>query len=118
MPKEFRNPGSVFDIRFASWHRFDVLGIDQQQLKEPFQQVINRAPIHASTFHRYMGALELREPICQREQIGCHGTKSPGLFARGLAGVTEDDTRNHSLFVDIEPTATGINDLHRASPWM
>jgi len=30
--KQFRDPLRVFDIGLASWHRFDMLRIDHQQL--------------------------------------------------------------------------------------
>ena len=36
MPQEIGDPLGVFDVRLASWHGFDVLGIDDQHLNVAF----------------------------------------------------------------------------------
>jgi len=37
MLEQISNPLRIFDVRFASWNSFDMLGIDDQQLKMSFQ---------------------------------------------------------------------------------
>jgi hypothetical protein len=41
------NPLGIPDIGFASWHRFDMLGISNQEVKSAFQQVEDRFPKHS-----------------------------------------------------------------------
>ena len=56
MLQELGQPGGIFDVRVASRYRFDVLRIDQQDLKRPFEHVEDRFPIVAGTLHRDMRA--------------------------------------------------------------
>ena len=48
MAQKLRNPFGVPDVRLPPRHGLDVLGIDDQQLTEPFEQIVDRTPIHAS----------------------------------------------------------------------
>src|SRR5262245_6984315 len=48
MTQQLRDPGGVLDIGFPSWHRLDVLGIDDQELTLAFEHIIDWAPVHAS----------------------------------------------------------------------
>jgi hypothetical protein len=47
MLKQFGNPLAVLNLRLASGYVLDMLGIDQQQMELPFQNVPDRFPVHA-----------------------------------------------------------------------
>jgi hypothetical protein len=48
MPEQLGDPRRIFDIRFAPGHCLDVLGMHHEQFALPFQEVIDRSPVHAS----------------------------------------------------------------------
>jgi hypothetical protein len=43
MAQQLGDPFGVFDIGFAARDRFDMLRIDEQQLEEPFEQIVDGA---------------------------------------------------------------------------
>ena len=52
MAQQVGDPGAVLDIGLATWHRLDVLRIDQDDLEAAFQDVEDRPPIHAGRLAR------------------------------------------------------------------
>jgi hypothetical protein len=61
--QEVGDPGGVPDIGFASGHGFDVLGVDDPDREERFQEVIDRFPKFSRTLHRDMGNRLGGEPL-------------------------------------------------------
>src|SRR3989442_3720496 len=64
---EVRNPLGILHIRLATWYRFDMLGIDQQDGHLTFEQVKNGSPIHPCCFEGNVGASSCSQPVQQRE---------------------------------------------------
>src|SRR4051812_6298361 len=56
MLEELGNPLRIFDISLATWHIFDVLGIDQNDVEFTLQQIVDGFPI--------VGISQLRAEIC------------------------------------------------------
>ena len=67
MLQEISNPFGIFEIGLTARYGFDVLRIDQQELKVSFLEVPNGSPRDS----RCMGASGKREPISQRQDVFC-----------------------------------------------
>src|SRR6266566_4163802 len=61
--QQLSNPLTVFDVSLSSRYVPHVCGIGQQQVKLPFQQVSDRAPINSRTLHRHMGEAQTSQPV-------------------------------------------------------
>src|SRR5262249_45263002 len=73
-------------------------------------------PEHAGRLHGDLGDLALSEPVGERQEIGGHGAKraNPPLHRPLWAG--EQHTSGDRLLLDVQATAAGMKDLHRAPP--
>lgn len=112
MLQEIGNPLRVLDIGFPPWYRFDMLRIDQQQLKMPFKQVLYRFPVYTRTLHRSMGTACRFEPIQTVKQLARYGPKGPNLFPPLPIGVQDTQTSDYDLLVNINPAATWVYQFH------
>ena len=54
--------------------------IHDEQFELAFQEIVDRAPVDPSAFHRHMGTAGLLEPVGQRQQVGRHRTEGPDLL--------------------------------------
>jgi len=63
MAQQARNPFGVGHIGLATGHRLHVSGIDEQEREQPFEQVVDRFPVDARTFHRHLRTARLDQPV-------------------------------------------------------
>jgi hypothetical protein len=48
------NPLGILHVRLATRHALDGLGIDQEDFKTAFQDVVDGLPVNASAFHPHL----------------------------------------------------------------
>jgi hypothetical protein len=63
MPEQCSDPGRILDSGFPARNRLDVLGIHHQEDTLPFEEIVDRAPVHAGTFHCDMGTPRGVQPV-------------------------------------------------------
>src|ERR1700730_2795335 len=61
-----------------------------------------------------MGHTELLQPQAQLQQVSCHGAKPADLFFRPFL-FHQQNTHRDAFLVNIDPTATTIDDFHSPS---
>jgi hypothetical protein len=83
-------------------------GVDEDNVHEPCEDVEDRLPVHTRTLDGHMGAALVHQPIGSAQQIIGHGRERAALLL-----VLREEARHHSLRVDVEATATRLDDLHR-----
>ena len=115
MREQLRDPLGIAYIGFATGHRFEMLRVDHQQLKLPFQNVIDRLPINPGRFHRHVRASFLRQPIPQPQQILGHRPKLSNLSFPSTAQPLQP-TRCDASLVHVQPTAPLVDHLHCLTP--
>src|SRR5262249_53735678 len=59
--------------------RFDVLGVDQQDVESPLQQVPNRLPVHPRRLHGHRRAPRSGQPIGEGQDPSGHGGEAAYL---------------------------------------
>jgi hypothetical protein len=65
MAQQVGQPFTVFDVRFSTRDRFDVLRIDQQEGTPLLQHVEDRTPEYARTLHSDVRYLVEAQPVPQ-----------------------------------------------------
>src|SRR6266487_3811992 len=111
MLQQIGKPLGVFDIGFASWHRFQMLGIGDNQLTEAEQTLIHWSPIHPRTFHGDVGATSLDEPVAHADQF-TRGSAEGTHFFVAQSRFDETEASDHQALMDIKPAAAGIKHFH------
>ena len=117
MLHEGGQPLGILQVRLAPWHALDRLGVDQENLETPFQDVVDRLPVHARALHRHVRHAALGQPISHRLQVSRHG----GVLAQFLGDVAllvdRQTADADELLVDVESSAIRIHDLdHDLTP--
>jgi len=113
MGEPFGHPARVGCVRLRAWPRPDLLGMAHDDLNEPTEQMGDRTPRRAGTFHGDHGTVLGEEPLAQGEQRTMGGTILPPLQT-SLALVTDAaETGHHRGRMDIETTPDGVDDR----PW-
>ena len=110
--QQISEPFTLLHIRFVAWDRFHMLGVDQDHLKAAFQDVEDRSPIDAGTFHGDMGHLLAGEPLShglQAERGGGEGAHLTGYLARGGG---EHQAGHDRFLMDIKPGASRVQNTH------
>jgi len=65
MLEQVSNPFGVFDIRFATRDRLDMVRVHHQDFQVAFQDIKDGFPEDPSTFHSHMATLLLSKPRAQ-----------------------------------------------------
>ena len=86
MLQQFGDPLGIFHIAFAPRYEFDVLGVDQQHLKVPLEEIEHGFPVHPGRFHRYVRHAPHPQPVCQPQQLGRRRPKGAHLHLPVLIG--------------------------------
>src|SRR5207244_4101692 len=108
-------PLGILDVGLAAGHLPDVLGVDQQQFKDPLEQVPDRLPVDPGRLHGDVGHPFVGQPVRQLQQgvgLGPEGAYLPVDPATAAAA----DTGYDHLLVDIQTGATGMQDVHTRPP--
>jgi hypothetical protein len=69
MLQQSRDPLAILDIGLPPRHRLDVLGIDEEDLDSPLQDLVDRSPVDAGALHRDVRAFGRRKPVGEPEQF-------------------------------------------------
>jgi hypothetical protein len=86
MLQQVSNPLSIFDVRFPSRYRFDMLCINQEELHLLlFQHIPDGLPKHPRRLHGYRLALLGFEPITQAVEILQHCAERLDFFLNPLS---------------------------------
>jgi hypothetical protein len=112
MAQQITNPIAVPDISLPSGHRFDVVGVDQQDGTVVFQQIEDWPPVDAGTLNGDVRATGSQEPVSQLQEIRRHSREGPNLFLAFDAEASHDRLGMH-----IETAAARIHDFHAVSPF-
>src|SRR4051794_40441243 len=92
-----------------------MLGINQENGKGGFKEIIDRLPVDASTLEGNMGDLKGSEPIGEVEQVLSHGPKGAGLLAGMGVGTGDKHTGDDRALVNIQATTARVDDIHHSS---
>ena len=102
VPQQVRQPFTVLDIGLVTRNGLHMLRIDQNDLKTAFQDVKDRTPIDAGTFHADVGHALTAQPVSQSLQLDGGGAKGAHLAVHLAGRPGEQHTRHHRLLMDIE----------------
>ena len=61
--QQIGDPFGILDVRLATGHGFDVLGVGEQHLKLALEQVIGGLPVHAGALHGHVGDTLGGQPV-------------------------------------------------------
>jgi hypothetical protein len=89
-----------------------MAGINEDYFHIAFEDIENRLPINARALYRNVSAAFSDKPIRKAKQIVGHCREGENLFLASL-----NEASDYGLGMDIEPTATGIEDLHGKLLW-
>jgi hypothetical protein len=109
--EQLGDPLTVLDVGLTPRHRLDVLGVAQDQLEEPLEQVPDRLPVHPGRFHRNVGDPFISQPVRQRQELVGFGAEGANLLS-DLPLDKSPKAGDDRLLVDIQAGATGMQDLH------
>jgi hypothetical protein len=110
--QELGEPLAVPHVRLPARDHLDVLGVHEEQLEAPLEEVVDRPPVHASGLHRDMGAPGGGQPVHQVQQLPRRGPEGAHLVvaSRRVAGCTQ--TGGHARLVYVEPATHRVQDVH------
>ena len=111
MLKQLGNPLAVLNIRLTSGYVLDVLGINQQQIELPFENVPDRLPVHAGRLHGNVSHFQPVKPASQLLQVVRHRTKTAVLLV-GATALTNQHASADTGLVNIQPATPGVEHLH------
>src|SRR5206468_310475 len=125
--QEVSDPLAIPHVGLAPRYSFDVLGVDQQQLKAPFQQVVDRLPVYPCRLHRHMGHSIREEPVRQFEQVLGHGAEAAHLLDLLMRLLDRrgswygwytwyNKASHHCSLMYVQSTASLVNHLHGKTP--
>src|SRR6266852_1050692 len=80
VPQQIRDPFTISDIRLATGHLLDVLGVYQQQLYLAFEQIPERVPINPSALEGHLRDPLLCQPVAELEELGRHRAERANLL--------------------------------------
>src|SRR5262249_9659327 len=86
---------------------------DQEQLEAVLEEVVDRSPVDAGRLHRDVRAPGGRQPLHQPQQLARAGAEGLHLLAAPWTVARRAQTRGDARLVHVEPTADGIEPLHR-----
>jgi hypothetical protein len=104
--KELRNPFAVLGIGLSAGNLLNVLGVDQQDLEAPFEEVLDGFPEDPRGLHGHVSHLPLSQPIAKGQQISGHRPELPHL----LSALPSKDADHDRLLVDVQ---TGTRRIHQ-----
>src|SRR5689334_10235823 len=114
MLQQISNPLRIFHVRFPPRNRLEMLRIHQYDLEMSLQNVKNRFPIAARTFHRHMRYSLFSEPQTQLLELRGHGAKAPTLLLSVPLLIGGNGTCHHRALVDIQTRTSFIDHIHDA----
>jgi hypothetical protein len=110
MAPQVGNPLAILDVRFVPWHGLQVLGVGQDHLAVPFQQVEHGTPKDAGRLHSHVRHALTAEPLAQRQQPCGGGGERAHLFGQTSTGGGEQQASDHCLLMHIQARAVAIQD--------
>src|SRR6266516_85048 len=116
MSQPICNPLGIFLICLAPWNRFDMLSIDNQQLKVTFEHVINGFPEHSRTLHRHMSYSQTPQPVTHLGDLLRHRAERPPLFVSLATNRWSSRTGHHCPLMDVQARTPFIDHLHVFPP--
>ncbi len=116
MLQQVRNPFRIQDIGLATRQGLQVLRVDHQDFKLPFQKIEDGFPVHAGALHRQVRALSRHQPIAQGQKFLGHGSKRARFFVAFTVRIHDQQTGHDRLLMDVQSTAARINNLHGSPP--
>jgi hypothetical protein len=112
MTQQVGQPFTVSHIRLTTRHSLDVVSINEDDFDAAFEDIENRFPVNTGTLYRNVGAAFSDEPIRKAKQVIGHSREGTKLFLAML-----DEASDYRLGMDVEATATRIEDLHSKLLW-
>lgn len=115
--EDVRNLFGIFLVCFLPSNRLDIFGVRQDDGAGSLQNIVNRCPILPCGFHAHVLAVIFGQPCSIPPQIVGVGGKPLTFVGGNTAVIGCGNTGHHRGFVDIHPTAYGVNDFeHNTSP--
>src|SRR5262249_53110654 len=110
------DPLAVLEVGLASGHGLDVLGVGEGQLDDTLEEVPDGLPVHAGGLHGGVADALVGQPVSHLQEGVGLGWVGADLLA-GAAAVGElADADDDLLFVDVEPGAAAVEDVHGREP--
>lgn len=107
------DPLSVPLIRFLPSNCFHILGVSKDNIAGALQNVVDGNPILPCGLHTDIPATILSQPCCTPMQISGEGRKPLAFVACHTLLIGGSNAGNDKGFVDIHPTADGVNDFEQ-----
>ena len=108
MAQQISDPFGILDVRLATGHGFDVLGVGQQHLELSLKQVERRLPVNARALHSDVRAAGRHHPIHQRQEVVRHRPEGAHLLDRTSLWSWHDQAGDYRLLVHIHAAAARI----------
>lgn len=112
MLQESGDPLAILNIGLATRHRLDVLGIDEEDLEAPLQDLVDGPPVDAGTLHRDVRAPGRGQPVGEPEQFPRGCAEGPNVLTACPRRPRRPQACGHRLLVHVESTADAVQDVH------
>ena len=114
MREQIGDPCGIADVGLTTWHVAHVLGVGEHELEVALEHMPHGLPVHARGFHGDMRAGVRCQPLRKSEQAARRRGKAAHLRMPGRRNATNGC--DHDVLVNVEPSATRVENLHRSPP--